>query len=330
MKVDKLFPASIIASLFTTMGSFLLLFPLLYSAFSARNLFFNKSYLIYVWFIIFIFSSYSLSNPASLDYGFFSFLITLLFVPLIFSAFGAREPFIRNKQLITLLLISLLILYSLYLFDISSKSYRFSGFSYNPNQLALILLVLLYMVLLSNLSLFIRSLFFVSLVGISFPVASDALNFSLLYISFMLLLGNFRFLIFILFFFSLLFYFDEIITFLLKFDEGGHRISLIADTFSVYTLFGQGPDFFSGVMGNLEVHNLFADWYLQFGLVGLILLLSFLTYIYIKLFNYKTNQVLFEALILISMFHYYARNPFFWICLAIVFSPVIKKMSIKL
>jgi O-antigen ligase len=83
-------------------------------------------------------------------------------------------------------------------------------------------------------------------------------------------------------------------------------------------LFGHGPGHYSGLDApyeGMESHNLIVDWLSAYGLVGLLVLITFFYWVFRVAFR-KTVWVAFALLIVLaaqSFFHFYARQPIFWI-----------------
>ena len=106
-------------------------------------------------------------------------------------------------------------------------------------------------------------------------------------------------------------------------DQGSVRIALWGngiEAFLMSPMFGLGPGHFSGLDGpfrGTEAHNFYIDWAASYGLVGVVALVSLLIIGFIR--ASKANNFAFAGalvvLIIISMFHFYARQPIFWIFL---------------
>lgn len=83
-------------------------------------------------------------------------------------------------------------------------------------------------------------------------------------------------------------------------------------------LFGNGPGHYSGLDApyeGMESHNIFVDWLSAYGLAGLLVLLTFFYWAFWATFR-KAVWVAFALLIVLaaqSVFHFYARQPIFWI-----------------
>jgi O-antigen ligase len=83
-------------------------------------------------------------------------------------------------------------------------------------------------------------------------------------------------------------------------------------------LFGHGPGHYSGLDApyeGMESHNLIVDWLSAYGLIGFLALLAFFYQAFKIVFN-KSVWVcfaLFSVLVLQSFFHFYARQPIFWL-----------------
>jgi len=82
-------------------------------------------------------------------------------------------------------------------------------------------------------------------------------------------------------------------------------------------LIGHGPGHYSGLTGPYqgeEAHNILVDWLAAYGLLGTIFLLSF----FIKSYNAAIKESswlvlsLFVAISTQSIFHFYGRQPMFW------------------
>ena len=107
--------------------------------------------------------------------------------------------------------------------------------------------------------------------------------------------------------------------------QGSLRLSIWShgiDAFSDSPLVGHGPGAFSGVLGpyrGYEAHNTFIDLATNTGLLGLVLYIALIGGLLIRLF--KERQIyLFAALASItvfSCFHYVLRHPIYWVVLVI-------------
>ena len=106
-------------------------------------------------------------------------------------------------------------------------------------------------------------------------------------------------------------------------DQGSVRLALWSnaiEAFLMSPMFGLGPGHFSGLDGpfrGVEAHNLYIDWAASYGLVGVVALVCLFIIGFIRAL--KANNIAFAGalvvLIIISMFHFYARQPIFWIFL---------------
>ena len=85
---------------------------------------------------------------------------------------------------------------------------------------------------------------------------------------------------------------------------------------------GWGPGAHSGIHfphGDFEAHNSLLDWGTSTGLIGVFTLLLLIIWI-ISLIVKRGSSILlasFTALIIVSLFHHYLRNPIFWVYLVL-------------
>ena len=96
-----------------------------------------------------------------------------------------------------------------------------------------------------------------------------------------------------------------------------HLWSVAVEAWMYAPVFGHGPGHFSGVSGPFlgdEAHNLLFDWLASYGIVGAILFFGSLIYIATRLLlsKYFILLSLLGVLMLLSIFHFYARHPVFW------------------
>ena len=106
-------------------------------------------------------------------------------------------------------------------------------------------------------------------------------------------------------------------------DQGDIRITLWKhglDAWFNSIFFGNGPGHFSGIerpFQNMESHNLLVDWLSAYGLVGGITLILYFIWLFKYSFRQQTWVVsaMYIALLVQSTFHFYGRQPFFWMLL---------------
>jgi O-antigen ligase len=244
--------------------------------------------------------------------------------------------------------------------NVSEFPDRFSALSSNPNQLALFLLPIPFfsafcylkgaitfkiMLLLTSLTLLInfyvlgKALFVGWLLALFFLYLNNMKFFEKTKISLRLILRNW----FFVFFVALL----MIPIFLLLYSgnipggqagQGDVRIQLWAHGLQAWSdafLLGNGPGHFSGVKGpyeGVEAHNLLIDWASAYGFISLTFLVTFfLLVIYKASKNYnKLIIALLITLILQMTFHFYARQPVFWIWWIIAFIVAEKKLFMRI
>lgn len=102
--------------------------------------------------------------------------------------------------------------------------------------------------------------------------------------------------------------------------QGAGRITLWdhgLEAIEVSPVFGLGPGPKSGFTGPLqgaEAHNTFVDWGASTGLVGLAVLLAYLTWLAVQ--GWKRGSTLMFSLeislIVFAVFHYVVRHPMYW------------------
>jgi len=90
-------------------------------------------------------------------------------------------------------------------------------------------------------------------------------------------------------------------------------------------LFGHGPGAFSGVYGpyeHMEAHNTPIDWAASYGLIGVVLLISFFGFAFKRAFENRewSTAGYFFSLVIQSFFHFYGRQPFYWLWWTIGFA----------
>jgi O-antigen ligase len=99
---------------------------------------------------------------------------------------------------------------------------------------------------------------------------------------------------------------------------------------SASPIVGLGPGHFSGLggpFGGAEAHNLYVDWLTSYGLVGLAVLAG-LFFFGLSAALREREYVLIGLLLvvaLISMFHFYARHPIFWMFLLVPYLPLLTR-----
>ena len=226
----------------------------------------------------------------------------------------------------------------------SYQNVRFLGFFNDPNQMAyyalcltvsaliisfnnysklLIMLIGIYIVVLSgSRSGFLAAV--ILLLGIFFDINYNLYKkISLNY--FIPLFVLFNFIIISIFFLFILFnsediffLFNRLLT--TNFDkELEVRGIMHFIEYPYYFIFGSGSGlFYRFSQTGHEIHSTCFNILFSYGLIGFILFIYFL-YECIKKANFY-NQIYIGSIFVYGFFTYGARNPFFWICLAIIYS----------
>lgn len=106
-------------------------------------------------------------------------------------------------------------------------------------------------------------------------------------------------------------------------DQGDTRVQLWKHGFDAWTdsvVIGHGPGHYSGLESsfqNMEAHNFLIDWLSAYGLLGGIALVSYCAWL--LFFSFKRRAwivlALYTTLLVQAMFHFYGRQPLFWILL---------------
>jgi O-antigen ligase len=107
-------------------------------------------------------------------------------------------------------------------------------------------------------------------------------------------------------------------------QQGSIRLDLWRNGVSAWAealFFGHGPGHYSGIdapYNGMEAHNLFIDWATAYGLLGILALLGLFLFLFTVAATRKQWIVcaLYLCLLTQSTFHFYARQPAFWIFLA--------------
>lgn len=105
--------------------------------------------------------------------------------------------------------------------------------------------------------------------------------------------------------------------------QGDDRLALWRNGFHAWFdsfLFGHGPGHYSGVEGayqNMEAHNFWIDWLSAYGFIGGCALLLYLLLNLMKIMHTRTWIIasLYISLFIQTTFHFYGRQPFFWMLL---------------
>ena len=221
---------------------------------------------------------------------------------------------------------------------------RFTGLSKNPNQLALVFVIIPFILMyyMNNKNRYLYKGYVVPFLMLSviigYLIESKALllawAISLAFILYYRLYFNefkkFRIVLNIIFLIILLLpfvYFDEVFAVLFRLGTSSffQRVELWSNALELIKsspIIGFGPgahvsslvdsDIYAGIYW--EAHNTFLDFTLQTGLLGLSLYLYLLYKIGRRLFNTGNKYLLgaFMALILFSTFHFVLRQPIFW------------------
>ena len=220
---------------------------------------------------------------------------------------------------------------------------RFSALSNNPNQLALFLLPIPFFSIFCYLNGFRRrNLVIIDIVAsalLNALIIGKGLFFSwLLSAVFMLLTGfvfrgsirislNFiltRSILIVAFGFAI-----APVAFLLytgntpgsQEGQGSIRVALWMNGLLAWTeapLFGHGPGHYSGLeipYSGMEAHNFFIDWGSAYGLLGSFALLLLFSLFFAQAFKGKTWIIcaFYIALLVQIIFHFYGRQPVFWL-----------------
>jgi O-antigen ligase len=306
-----------------------------------------------IFFSIFFNLVSLLGNQSSNDYITLPFSIfSAMMISFSYSEIDLKKIVIKYIKVTIFLLICLYVLYEFNLYELEldlllESNERFSGFSKNPNQLALYLLPIPFFALhfyrISEIKIGTMIWFIFGVVLINFFVIGKALFISwtvgivLIYI----LTGvtslkrkiSFKYkylrLIFML---TIIPVFTKLIENLYSGNisggqegQGEIRILLwnngLRAAFDAL-FFGHGPGHYSGIFSpyeQMEAHNFYIDWFSAYGLVGLFCYLLLIGNILILTVRSR-NIVIFAlviALLFQIMFHFYGRQPFFWLTLII-------------
>lgn len=224
---------------------------------------------------------------------------------------------------------------------------RFSGLSQNPNQLALYLLPAPFFSLMAYLKNEKNKL----LVGIEI-FAAIAINMFVLgktlfvgwiiSFGFLFLIGfvyfgkiklyNLNFIIKLIFVPFFLVLIMPIAILLYKGQtagsvegQGEDRLILWSNGLNAWLdsfLLGHGPGHYSGIESSyqgMEAHNFWIDWLSAYGFIGYAALTFYLLLNFIKVIRLQVWIVIsmYLSLLVQSTFHFYGRQPFFWLILVI-------------
>lgn len=227
---------------------------------------------------------------------------------------------------------------------------RFSGLSKNPNQLALYLVPIpffaLYFFNLNKINFYTLVYLILSVFFINYLVVGKALfvSWGLGFLTIFLFSGlslirraiNFNFsflraaLILLLLFFSTAL-FETLYSGESKGGQEGQgdtRLTLWQNGIVAglsEPIFGNGPGHYSGIYGpfeSMEAHNFFIDWFSAYGTLGMFFFFFTFFLVALKLVHYR-NLIALSLLLTVCcqiMFHFYGRQPFFWILILIIFS----------
>lgn len=216
-------------------------------------------------------------------------------------------------------------------------SARYSGAASNPNQLlfyasSLTLLLVIYDRIASIVYIpFI--IFFMLKVGSDAYILSLIISVLLIVILFLMfkLKSNYSTKIFLFFsflvllsFIILFFYSDTLGSLWINADEGNTRTTLMYNALIASLkspLFGYGAGSFSSYENwyNVEAHNTFLDFSIQFGfLFPIIMYYIFFKYLSIKFRNKKVlDCAFFVAFVISGLFHFSGRHFIFWVELGV-------------
>lgn len=224
---------------------------------------------------------------------------------------------------------------------------RFSGLSQNPNQLALYLLPIPFFSLVSYLknrkSKWQISVEIIAAILINLFVLGKTLfvgwliSFAFLFLIGFVYVGNLRVnllnIILKLSFLCLaVFALLPMIFALYRGDtagsvegQGDDRLALWRNGLHAWFdsfLFGHGPGHYSGVEAvyqNMEAHNFWIDWLSAYGFIGGCALFLYLLLNLMKIMSTRSWIIasLYISLFIQTTFHFYGRQPFFWMLLVI-------------
>lgn len=221
---------------------------------------------------------------------------------------------------------------------------RFSGWAINPNQLALALAGLPFVSLYFGGREKRRTVWYATtLVAVVVGVATDsdalsvawAVGFLVALTSWWILQGQSRISARVLRFILLLIVAVGVILVLWRVvfplvvvlvqhiyesgNQGAVRLTLWQNGIVAWMrspVFGLGPGAFSGAAGPFEgkeSHNTFVDWGTSTGIVGMIVYLSTLTWLWWQTREKPLLSGAFVALVAFSVFHFVIRQPVFWV-----------------
>lgn len=233
------------------------------------------------------------------------------------------------------------------------QGFRLSGFSKNPNQFSLLVLLLINVTVINvyiSQSLkvkFLHGFFCVFLLYISLKIRSDALILSIVFsyliaviytiisaknmllfkwIS-ILVLFKFILVIFILNVSSIVYYWGVFFELLNEGGQGDDRLTLWKNAVAALLqspLYGNGPGAHSGhfkPFESSEAHNTYLDFASQTGFLGLIMLV----FAYFKAFSIsfllRKNYMVFymTSSLVVGAFHFYMRQPIYWFMILLPF-----------
>jgi hypothetical protein len=228
-------------------------------------------------------------------------------------------------------------------------TYRFSALSLNPNQLALVLLPLPFFSYLGwkynrkprllalseaicaftiNGFCFGKALFVAWMFGLALPIYIDAIINAEKHRFFYIFSGIAGAPVILLAVFQVLdsFYAGRGLGSIE--GQGENRLAAWTNGLLAWKdafLFGHGPGAFSGVYGpyeHMECHNTLIDWATGYGLIGVVLLISFFGFAFKKAFESRDWSIAgyFFSLVVQSFFHFYGRQPFYWVWWTIGFA----------
>lgn len=224
---------------------------------------------------------------------------------------------------------------------------RFSGLSQNPNQLALYLLPIPFFSLVSYLknrkNIWLVCFEIMAAISINFFVLGKTLFVGwLTSLAFLFLIGFvyigelrinlFNIIIKFLFLCLVALMLLPMIFALYKGDtagsvegQGDDRLALWKNGLDAWfdsLLFGHGPGHYSGIempYQNMEAHNFWIDWLSAYGFVGGCALILYLLLNLMKIFHAKNWVIVafYISIFIQTTFHFYGRQPFFWMLLVI-------------
>jgi hypothetical protein len=304
-----------------------------------------RSYLLFTIFLVFPLVTIFVYSflPDTFSSSPIYILNFILAVVLMFVIGESIKAGLINLRLATLVFLMIFAIINIYVFLFETTKMellRYSGFSDNPNQLIIYIVILMLMLVIFRRNLFFLSLPFLVYLGIetqsdSFSVILVGIIFSFIFLSifnFIKLRSSFRLSIIFIFFITLIylasyFYYQEFITYLKVADnEDLARIGLLYNALLVTLqspFIGWGAGSFSGIFfpfDGAEAHNNFLDLSMQFGVIIPIILYYIIFAALIKSIKQKDHLLasIIVAFIISGLFNFTARHFVFWLAISIL------------